>query len=105
MTVTEEGRWFVYLLRCADDSLYCGITTDISRRLRQHNGDIKGGARYTQVRRPVKLAYLERHGNRSAAAAREYAVKRLPATVKRDLCRTANIPQNLRSLSPDSEDR
>ena len=48
--------WSVYLLRCADGTLYCGVTTDVERRLAMHNGKKPGGARYTRGRRPVTLA-------------------------------------------------
>ncbi|MBQ7617710.1 MAG: GIY-YIG nuclease family protein [Desulfovibrio sp.] len=51
-----KPHWSVYLLRCADQSLYCGVTTDLERRLAEHNGLRKGGARYTKSRRPVSLA-------------------------------------------------
>ncbi len=47
--------WHVYLLRCRDGSLYCGITSNLERRLAQHNGLVAGGARYTRGRRPVSL--------------------------------------------------
>ncbi|MEG1610852.1 MAG: GIY-YIG nuclease family protein, partial [Bilophila sp.] len=48
--------WYVYLLRCADETLYCGVTTDMTRRLAEHNGLQAGGARYTRARRPVRVA-------------------------------------------------
>ncbi|MDX1353308.1 MAG: GIY-YIG nuclease family protein, partial [Thiomicrorhabdus sp.] len=51
--------WFTYLLRCADNSLYCGVTTNLDKRLRQHNGELKGGAKYTKTRQPCKLVYFE----------------------------------------------
>ena len=47
--------WHVYLLKCADNTCYCGITSDLERRLQQHNGLLPGGARYTRGRRPVEL--------------------------------------------------
>ena len=47
--------WSVYLLRCSDDTLYCGVTTNVQRRLAMHNGVLPGGAKYTRGRRPVKL--------------------------------------------------
>ncbi|MBO6002520.1 MAG: GIY-YIG nuclease family protein, partial [Mailhella sp.] len=50
-----EGAWCVYLVRCADGSPYCGITTDLARRIAMHNGDLPGGAKYTRPRRPVRL--------------------------------------------------
>ena len=98
-----DNSWYVYLLTCADDSLYCGITTDIERRLRQHNGEIKGGARYTQARRPVNLAWLEVYQNRSQASVKEYQIKRLSARSKQDLCRNSSIPQNLKSSARRSQ--
>jgi len=69
--------WKVYMLRCADNSLYTGITTDVERRLDEHNTDNKKGARYTRVRRPVKLVYQENCENRSEASSREYQLKKL----------------------------
>ena len=68
--------WFVYILECADQSLYTGITTDLERRLDEHNGS-KLGARYTRSRRPVKLLYHESYDNRSTATQREIQIKRL----------------------------
>lgn len=69
--------WKVYILRCADDSLYTGITTDVGRRLDEHNADNKKGARYTRVRRPVELVYQEDCQNRAEASSREYQLKKL----------------------------
>lgn len=68
--------WYVYMLRCADDSLYTGITIDIPRRLQEHNANNKG-ARYTRARRPVELIYQESHADRSTASRREYQLKQL----------------------------
>ncbi|MDH5185029.1 MAG: GIY-YIG nuclease family protein [Gammaproteobacteria bacterium] len=67
--------WFVYLLECADQSLYTGITTDLERRVDEHNGS-KLGARYTRSRRPVRLLYHERYDDRSSATQREIQIKR-----------------------------
>ena len=70
-------QWFVYVLRCSDDSLYTGICTDVTRRLGEHNeGGIKS-AKYTRVRRPVILEYQEECIDRSSASKREYAIKKL----------------------------
>jgi putative endonuclease len=70
-------RWHVYILRCADGTLYTGVAIDVTRRLAQHNGALANGARYTRSRRPVKLAYQEAAASRSAACKREYAIKQL----------------------------
>ena len=77
---TEAGQdslWQVYLLQCADQSLYAGVTTDVARRLQQHNGQLAGGARYTKARRPVALVWSEACDSRSDAQQREYALRRL----------------------------
>lgn len=72
----------MYLLRCADGSLYCGITTRPDRRLAEHNGEFAGGARYTRGRRPVALVWMEHHVSRADAARREAALKRLRRSAK-----------------------
>ncbi|GAA5134018.1 GIY-YIG nuclease family protein [Thalassotalea piscium] len=77
--------WYVYLLRCSDNSLYTGITTDINLRLNQHNNCNKLGSKYTRARRPVKLVYNEIHENRSAASKRECQLKRLNKKQKEQL--------------------
>ncbi|MEE4662100.1 MAG: GIY-YIG nuclease family protein [Halieaceae bacterium] len=69
--------WQVYLLRCADGTLYTGVTRDLPRRLRQHNGELAGGARYTRGRRPVSLLWSEAVADRAAAQAREAEIKKL----------------------------
>ena len=74
------------MLRCADGSLYTGITTDLDRRLAEHNGDGLAGARYTRSRRPVQLIYSEAASNRSEATLREAAIKRLDRARKLALC-------------------
>ncbi|WP_036228302.1 GIY-YIG nuclease family protein [Marinobacterium jannaschii] len=76
------NQWYVYMLRCADGTLYTGVSTDPCRRLREHNGEIKGGARYTRARRPVALVWQEPQPDRSAACRREVAVKALRRTDK-----------------------
>ncbi len=77
--------WFVYILKCADDTLYTGITTDLDRRLEQHNGERAGGARYTSARRPVKLLWSEQQDDRASASKREYAIKSLSHAEKKQL--------------------
>jgi putative endonuclease len=86
---TAAGAWCVYLLRCADGTLYTGITTDVARRVAEHNGDGASGARYTRSRRPVELVYVETAANRSAAARREAEIKRLDRSGKLALCAAA----------------
>lgn len=80
----DDLPWVVYMLRCADGSLYTGITTQLERRLHEHNHSPKG-ARYTRQRRPVELVYSERHPSRSAASKREAAIKKLPRRDKEAL--------------------
>jgi putative endonuclease len=80
--------WFVYILRCADDTLYTGITTDVERRLAEHNGATGNGARYTRPRRPVELLYVESAADRSRAAAREAQIKGLERGQKLELIAT-----------------
>jgi len=74
-------NYLVYILRCADDTLYTGITTDMDRRLQEHNSSQKG-AKYTQTRRPVSLVYTEETVDRSAALKREYALRNYSRTQK-----------------------
>ena len=84
---SDPANWSVYILRCADGSLYTGIATDVSRRLREHNGEIAGGARYTRSRRPVQVVYAEPAEDRSAAARREAHIKSLTRRQKDRLIR------------------
>ena len=79
--------WCVYLLRCRDGSLYAGVARDPERRLRQHNGELAGGARYTRGRRPVALVWIETFPDRAAAQRREAAIKRMPRAAKLSLIR------------------
>ena len=77
--------WYVYFLRCADNSLYAGITTSLERRLLEHNECNKKAAKYTRVRRPVTLAYAESQPNRQQASRREYQLKQLSKKNKEQL--------------------
>ncbi len=76
--------YFVYLVQCADQSLYCGYTKDLKRRVAEHN-DSKKGAKYTRAKRPVELVYAEAHATLSEALKREYQIKRLTSHGKRAL--------------------
>jgi putative endonuclease len=72
-----SSDWSVYILRCADGSLYTGVARDLQRRLLQHNGELVGGSRYTRGRRPVELVWSATEVNRSAAQRREASIKKL----------------------------
>lgn len=74
-------QWWVYILRCADNTLYTGVCTDIERRVEEHNGSDKG-AKYTRSRRPVTLVYAEKSDSRAAACRREAAIKKMSRTQK-----------------------
>lgn len=82
--MAEEKPWFIYMLRCADQSLYTGITTDVKRRIIAHN-TLKTGAKYTKSRRPVTLVYSEETTSKSLALIREHQLKKLPKKQKEDL--------------------
>lgn len=86
-----KASWFIYMVRCNDQSLYTGITTDPQRRLAEHNSSTKG-ARYTRAKRPVSLVWLERAPSRSEASRREYAIKRLSRSDKEDLILAVDHP-------------
>lgn len=70
------SNYTLYIVRCADNTLYTGITTDIERRINEHNFSDKG-AKYTRARRPVILVYSETYPNRSLASKREYRIKKM----------------------------
>ncbi len=79
--------YYVYLLRCADESLYAGITTDVERRFAEHlSGNIKG-AKYTKAHTPKELAAVWQTENRSAASKVEWRLKRLTKAQKEILCK------------------
>ncbi len=82
MKKLDNKTWLVYLLQCANNSLYCGITNDLPRRLRQHNGEIKGGAKYTRANAPCQLIYQEKTQDRSSASKREYEIKQMDKKTK-----------------------
>jgi putative endonuclease len=76
----SEKRWAVYLVRCSDHSLYCGISNDLPSRLAEHNSGT--GAKYTRSRRPVELVCTSQEMTRSDALKLEYRIKQLPAAKK-----------------------
>ncbi|MDD2907642.1 MAG: GIY-YIG nuclease family protein [Candidatus Gracilibacteria bacterium] len=77
--------YFTYILKCSDETLYTGITTDLERRIKQHNGEINGGAKYTLARKPVELFYFENFENRSDATKRELEIKKMKRKHKLEL--------------------
>lgn len=79
-----ESRWYVYILECADGTLYTGVTIDTARRLEEHNESSKG-ARYTRSRRPVSMKYTEACESRSMATKREAELKQFTRAQKRAL--------------------
>ena len=79
------NRWFVYLLRCGDGSLYAGIAKDVDRRCKRHNAGT--ASRYTRSRLPVVVVYREAHTSRSLALSREAAIKALTRQQKEALIR------------------
>jgi putative endonuclease len=81
---------FAYVLRCRDDSLYTGYTTDVERRTREH--DAGEGASYTRGRTPVELVHVEGFGSRSAAMRREHEIKTLSRAEKERLVETGGVP-------------
>jgi predicted GIY-YIG superfamily endonuclease len=77
------AAWFVYLLRCGDGTLYCGIALDVEARLKQHQGG--KGAKYTRGRGPLELIYRETCGTKAAALRRERVIKRMRRSAKAKL--------------------
>lgn len=87
----DHERYFTYILRCADESLYCGWTTNLEKRVDAHNGLVTGGAKYTKGRRPVTLVYYESFRQKQEAQSREYAIKRLNKAQKLRLIASATM--------------
>lgn len=76
--------WSVYIVECADGSYYTGVSTDVQRRVHEHNHSARA-AKYTRVRRPVKLIWWEDHVDRASACRREWAIKQMSRTQKQAL--------------------
>ncbi len=85
MSHNEKSPCYTYLLRCRDNSLYCGWTNDIKKRLANHNAG--KGAKYTKSRLPVTLVYLEAFDSKREAMSREAAIKQLSRKQKEALIR------------------
>jgi putative endonuclease len=97
-----SAPWMVYILRCSDGSLYTGITTNLQRRLLEHNSPA-GGSKYTRPRRPVALVYSEAVASRSEAMRRESYIKSLSLPQKRRLLVSSTAPTEMpaEKESPD----
>ena len=76
--------YYVYIVLCADNTLYTGIAKELDKRIEEHNSSDKG-AKYTKARRPVKLVYHDTFPDRSTASKREYAIKKMSRKKKEDL--------------------
>ena len=85
MDTTPQKNWLIYILECGDGSLYCGITNNLEKRLKQHKGEIKGGAKYTRSHWPCKLVYEEKSASRSEALQREIIIKKMSKNEKQAL--------------------
>ncbi len=81
-----DKKWYVYILRCRDNSLYTGMTDDLERRLAAHNAG--KGAKYTRGRGPVELVYHEEFATKAEACSREYRIKRLSRQDKLEIMKT-----------------
>jgi putative endonuclease len=89
MFLSNQTNFHVYIVECADGTFYTGITTDVERRILEHNYSFKS-AKYTRSRRPVRLVYSAIAGNRSEASKEEYRIKKLPKPKKLDIINKKN---------------
>ncbi len=89
--------WFCYLLRCADDTLYCGITNDLEKRVASHNAGT--ASKYTRVRLPVEMIFVEECADRSGASKREMEIKGLKRADKQALIKAATRKKTKETFS------
>lgn len=82
----KSTSYFTYIVKCSDGTYYTGLTSNLQKRLIQHNGKKAGGAKYTRIRRPVTLLYYEVFPTRSEALRRELAIKKITKKAKELLC-------------------
>ena len=95
--------YYTYMLRCSDNSIYTGITTDVTRRFAQHRGQIKGGAKYTGARVPVSIERVWESESRSDASRLEYRIKKLSKADKERLIEQPEVLQDLMGEKLDVE--
>ncbi|PHR26419.1 MAG: hypothetical protein COA36_12150 [Desulfotalea sp.] len=81
---SSPTKWFTYIVECSDSTYYTGVTTNLKRRINEHNNSVKG-AKYTRYRQPVTLVYYEETESRQLACRREYAIKQMRVAQKRAL--------------------
>ena len=86
--MAAENHWYVYILKCSDNSLYTGITKDLERRVDEHNSG-REAAKYTRARRPVELVYQETLPDHSGALKREREIKKMSSAKKREMVNQA----------------
>lgn len=96
-----SNPYYVYMLLCEDHSLYTGITPNLQRRMRQHAGLLKGGARYTVLRPPKELAAVWLAPDKGSAAKAEYAIKHLTPEKKRQLVAAPDLLNQLLNREDD----
>lgn len=84
-----ESKYYVYMLLCSDKTFYTGTSNDVKKRVKTHNAG--KGAKYTKVRRPVKLMYTEELADKSAALKREICIKKLTRLQKEQLLKSHGI--------------
>jgi putative endonuclease len=89
---------YVYMVHCSDGSLYTGMTWNLHRRLRQHNGFAWGGAKYTRSHRPVTLVHVERYNSREEAHKRELEIKEMTHDQKQELVSRTTKEQILSAI-------
>lgn len=91
-------HYYVYMLRCQDDTLYTGITADVCHRMRCHTGEIAGGAKYTRTHPPAEIAALWRAEDKIAAARLEYAIKK--GLTREQKCQLIDSPDQIPEFLP-----
>lgn len=87
--------YYTYIMRCEDGSLYTGITTDVERRFKEHQGKLSGGAKYTKGRIPIKVEVMWQSDNRSLASKLEYRIKKLSKVDKETLILNPHLLEKL----------
>jgi len=97
LSINIERVWVCYILQCADDTLYCGITNNMEKRLAAHNEGV--AAKYTRARGPVTMVWIENCDDKSAALKREVAIKRLTREKKLALIKSSWVAFTAQSVS------